>query len=110
MNIARMNVRIRLQRAAVSSDEIGNHTNAWEDYHSCAATAGGEGGQERDAAAQTVDHGTVTFTVRSCALTDAVTPDGFRLLFDGLVYDILSVDHMNYKRKCVKYKCRKAVR
>lgn len=108
MNIALMNVRITVQKAVVASDAIGNRKNIWKDYYSCAATAGGESGLEKEAAAQTVDHSDVTFTVRSCMLTNAVTSDEFRILFDGGIYDILSVNHMNYKHKCVKYRCRKA--
>lgn len=110
MNIALMNVRITVQKSVVVSDDIGNRKSAWKDYYSCAATVGGEYGQEKEAAAQTVDHSDITFTVRSCASADAVTSDGFRIIFDGGIYDIFSIDHMNYKHKCVKYRCRKAVR
>ena len=28
----------------------------------------------------------------------------------GGIYDIVAVDHMNYKKKCIKFKCRKARR
>lgn len=110
MNIALMNVRITVQKSVVVSDDIGNRGNAWENYYSCAATVGGENGQEKEAAAQMVDHSYITFTVRSCAIADAVTSDGFRIIFDGGIYDIFSIDHMNYRHKCVKYRCRKAGR
>ena len=110
MDIALMNVRITIQKAAVASDDIGNRKNTWEDYYYCAATVGDEYGMEKEEAAQTVDHSDITFTVRSCSLADAVTSDGFRILFNGVVYDIFSIDHMNYKHKCVKYRCRKAGR
>ena len=110
MNVALLNVRISLLKHTVITDEIGNHTNSWEDYYSCAATVGGEYGQEKEAAAQTVDHGDITFTVRSCEKADAVKSDEFRILFDGDFYDIFSIDHMNYKHKCIKYRCRKVTK
>lgn len=110
MNVALLNVRITLKRHVVTVDAIGNHKNGWEDYYSCAATVGGEYGQEKEAAAQTVDHGDITFTVRSCALADAVKSDEFRILFNGDLYDIFSIDHMNYKHKSIKYRCRKVTK
>lgn len=30
-----------------------------------------------------------------------------RVLFDGAVYNIVSIDHMNFKKKCLKFKCEK---
>ena len=108
MNIGLLNERIMIQKLLFMTDEIGNHVNTWEDYHPCACTVSGEGGQEKEAAAQTVDHTDIAFTVRSCGSTDAVTTDGYRIVFAGCVYDIISIDHMNYRHKCVKYRCRKA--
>ena len=110
MNIALMNVRIMFQKSAVAADEIGNRKNAWEDYYSCAATVGGEKGQEKEAAAQTVDLADITFTVRSCRLTEGITADGFRIIFRGEKYDILSIDHMSHKHVCLKFRCRKVGR
>ena len=37
-----------------------------------------------------------------------VTADGFRILFQGEVYNIVAVDHMNYKKKALKFRCEKA--
>ncbi len=33
-----------------------------------------------------------------------------RILFRDQVYDIVSVDHLNYKKKCLKFTCRKVRR
>ena len=35
---------------------------------------------------------------------------GYRVVFGGELYDILAIDHMNYKKKSIKFKCRKARR
>lgn len=110
MNIALMNVRIMFQKSAVVADEIGNRNKAWEDYYSCAATVSGEKGLEKETAAQNVDHAEITFTVRSCRLTDEITTDGFRIIFQGEKYDILSIDHMSHKHVCLKFRCRKVRR
>ena len=37
-------------------------------------------------------------------------PWAYPVVFGGGIYDILDIDHMNYKKKCIKFKCRKARR
>lgn len=110
MDIALMNVRILFQRNVVKMDKIGNHTNTWEDYYSCYATVSGEGGTEKTAAGLVVDDSDISFSVRYCRLVSKIESTGYRILFDGSIYNILSIDHMNYKRKSVKFKCQKVRR
>ena len=50
------------------------------------------------------------FTVRWCRETAAVTSTGYRIRFRGDVFNILSVDPMNYQKKEIKLHCRKAER
>ena len=50
------------------------------------------------------------FTLRWCAASSVITPTEYRVVMDGQIYDILSVDHMNFKHKSVKLRCRKARR
>ena len=52
----------------------------------------------------------MTVTVRYCMKTAQITPTGFRIIFHGEVYDIVNVDHMNFKKKCLKFICRKVRR
>ena len=107
MNVGLLNERITFQKNTVVSDRIGNRTNSWEDYYSCACTVGGEYGIEKEAAAQTVEHTDISFTVRYCNIVNAVTAEGFRIAFRNCIYNIVSVDHMNYKKKSIKFRCRK---
>ena len=37
MDISKLRSRITIQQAVVQTDAIGNHTNAWVDFWSCAA-------------------------------------------------------------------------
>ena len=110
MNIGLLNVRISVQKSTTQTDSIGNHMNAWQEYYSCAATLSGEIGQEADDAGITVDNMKADFTVRYCELTSAITPLRYRVIYNGERYDILSVDHLNNKRKAVKLRCQKARR
>ena len=110
MDIALLNTRIQIQKNGVAVDAIGNHTNTWEDYFSCAATVGNESGAETDTAGQTVESANCAFTVRWCSETAAVTPTGYRIVWNGELYNITYIDHMNNKRKSLKIWCKKVRR
>lgn len=110
MDIALLNVRVTFQKNTVMVDAIGNHKNVWTDFYSCHATVSGEGGSEKAVAGLIVEDSDLSFTVRYCNKTAAVTADGFRVLFDGGFYNIVAIDHLNYKKKALKFKCEKARR
>ena len=113
MEIGLLNVRITFQENAVAVDGIGNHKNTWADYYSCHATVSGEAGNqtsESDVAGTVADESSISFTVRYCKKASVIDSTGYRVAFGGELYDILAVDHMNYKKKCLKFKCRKARR
>ena len=110
MKISLLNEKIMIQKTVVTSDDIGNRKNAWEDYYSCFATIGGEGGSEKAEAGQTLDGANITFTVRYYSGLVNIVSTGFRILFRGEIYNILSVDHMNWKKKSLKFRCEKARR
>lgn len=110
MKVSLLNEKILFQKSAVVSDAIGNRKNVWEDYYSCFATIGGEGGNEKLEAGQTTDGATITFSVRYCDKLVDIVSTSFRILFCGEIYNILSVDHMNWKKKSLKFRCEKARR
>ena len=53
---------------------------------------------------------TIAFSVRACEKTKALTSIGFRVQFEGQVYNIVSIDKMNYDNKEIKIRCKKEVR
>ena len=110
MNIALLNVRITVQKSIVANDRYGNHVNTWEPYLSCYATVGGETPKQESEAGQTVDDGRADFTIRYCKAAAVINATGYRVLLDDEVFDILGVNHMNYKGKGIKLLCRKARR
>lgn len=113
MDVAAMNVRITFQKNEPVSDTIGNHTNRWTDYYSCHATVSdsvGKSSAESEAVGQIVAHPDISFTVRFCRKAKAVDTTGFRILWDGGIYDILKVDHLSNKKRALKFKCEKAGR
>lgn len=107
MDIALLNVKITFQKNEVIVDEIGNHRNAWTDFYTCFATASGEGGSEKSVAGLIVDDSDISFTVRYCKKLSGIDSTKCRILFDGNLYNIVSIDHMNFKKKALKFKCEK---
>lgn len=113
MEVSLLNVKITFQKNAVEVDGAGNHKNTWADHYSCHATVSGEAGKqtsESDVAGTVVDESDISFTVRYCKKASVIDSTGYRVVFGGELYDILAIDHMNYKKKCLKFKCRKARR
>lgn len=94
MKIELLNVRIYLNKNAVTVDSIGNHKNEWEPYYTCYATVSAEGGKEMTDAGMVVDDSTIDFTIRWCRQSAAITSTSYRVQFQDELYDILSVDHI----------------
>ena len=110
MDIAAMNVRITFQKQDVVVDEIGNRSNEWTDYYSCFATISNSSGKtdtESEGAGTTLDELDIGFTVRFCKKTMAVDTTGFRILWNGGVYNIQKVDHLSLKKHALKFRCEK---
>lgn len=110
MDVALLNVKIVFQKNEVVVDAIGNHTSKWVDDYSCYATVSGEGGSEKAVAGLIVEDYDLAFTVRYCKKAAEVTVDGYRIKFGDALYNIVSIDHMNYKKKAMKFKCEKVRR
>lgn len=109
MDIGRMNERITFEKNTTVADKVGNHVNTWEEYFSCFAYASTYEAEEKDSEV-TTEQRTVTFHVRYCSELKNLTSTGFRVRFHGEVYNIASVDMMNYQRREIRLLCRKEAR
>lgn len=107
MNVTLLNTRIQIQKTVVVTDEIGNHKNEWVDYFSCYATVSGERGSEVHKVGETLESVSIAFTIRYSSETEVITPTTHRVIFNDEIYNITNVDHMNFKRKCLKLSCEK---
>lgn len=110
MEIALLNVKTTIQKNTLTVDEIGNHLNGWTDYYTCHATVSGEGGKETVTVGMTAEDTDISFTVRYCKAAKAITSTGYRVIFQNEIYNIISIDHMNFKRKAIKLRCQKVSR
>ena len=63
--------------------------------------------RKKATAGLTVVDSDISFTIRFCKQAAKVTADGFRILFGGEIYNIVAVDHMNYSREALKFRCKR---
>lgn len=102
MDISKLRSRITIQRAVVQKDAIGNHINAWEDFWSCAAYVNLASGKEYGAAGQTLGSDTLVFEVRWCERLRELDSTRFRILFGGSIYNIITVDDVQFRHEKLK--------
>lgn len=110
MNIAAMNVRITIQENSVTADRIGNHRLAWRDLYTCWATPVQGGGGEGAKAGTTNSHDSLDFTVRYAKKLDGLDSTKLRIVHDGTIYNVTSIDPMEFKHNSLKFKCEKVKR
>ena len=102
MDISKLRSRITIQHSEVVTDAIGNHTNAWVDYWSCAAYANLASGKEYGAAGQTFGSDTQVFEVRWCERLRDLDTTKIRILFGGAIYNIITVDDVQFRHERLK--------
>lgn len=113
LNVSLMNEKVTFQKNTVITDSIGNRKNAWEDFYTCYATIGGEGmasSKEKEEAGTIIEDTGMTVTIRYCKKASEICSTTHRIIFRDEIYDITNVDHMNFKKKCLKFSCRKVRR
>lgn len=110
MDVALLNIKITFQKNVVIDDAIGNHRSDWVDFYTCHATVSGENGREKHITGTTVEDSDLAFTIRWCKKASLIDVTGYRVVFHGELYNITSVDHMNYKKECLKFRCQKVRR
>lgn len=107
MNISLLNQRAIFQKCEVTEDEIGNHQNTWTDFYSCMGTISNETGSQEEEIGKSVYHPEMDVTIRYCKKAFEIEPLSYRVIFNGSSYDITSVNHLNYKKRCMKFHLRK---
>jgi len=107
MKIGLLNTKIVFQEKTTTVDSIGNTQNTWTDHYTCFATVSGESGKEQFVAESTAVKNGISFTVRYCSYLNGVHSDTHRIKFNSEKYNILEIDHLNYKKKAIKFICQK---
>lgn len=109
MNIGKMDEMILIQKNAVIIDTIGNHRALWEDYFSCHSRASTYNADESNNEV-IYENRTVTFEIRYCSKAASLDAVHYRVIHKNQIYNIKSVDFMNFDHKTVKLRCALEVR
>lgn len=110
MDAAALRSKVTFQKNEAVTDKYGNHKNTWTDYYTCFATIGGEGmagSKEGQAAGTTVEDFSMTVSVRYCQKAAAVDSTHYRVVFMDDIYNIVNIDHLNFRKKSLKFTCRR---
>ena len=110
MRISDLNRKITFQNKAVEVDEIGNHKSVWMDYITTSAYISFQGKGEEVFLGMEVDRSDISFTVRFQNRLENINTSEYRILFDDEMYNIVSIDFMNYKNRLIKFRCKKVSR
>lgn len=110
MRVSDLNRKIILQNKAVEVDEIGNHKSVWMDYITTSAYISFQGKGEEVFLGMEVDRSDISFTVRFQNRLKNINTSEYRILFGDEIYNIISIDFMNYKNRLIKFRCRKVSR
>ena len=85
MEAARLNQVIQFQKRVNHIDEIGNHTNTWENYYKCHATISNFSSRETDEGSQTLETEEFDCTVRSCNILKPLGGVDYRVVYDNAI-------------------------
>lgn len=110
MNISSLNQVITIEKQQAEKDFIGNRTNSWEFYHKCHAQVSVSTGKQSDESnivGVTTEHPVYTFTVRYSNILSAISTAGYRVIFNGGIYNIAIIDYLKFQNKVIRIKCRK---
>ena len=110
MKISDLNRKIIFQNKNVEVDEIGNHKSVWADCLETAAYISFQGKGEEVFLGMEVDRSDISFTVRFQNRLKKINTSEYRILFEDEIYNIISIDFMNYKNIFIKFRCRKVSR
>ncbi|APM39854.1 phage head closure protein [Clostridium kluyveri] len=92
--------KITLQKLTTSTNENGFEEEVWEDYLAVWASVSNLYGREYFGAAAVQAEKTVKFAIRYLA---GISSD-MRILFEGIKYNITSIDNIKYRNRYMEIK------
>ena len=95
---------VTIQQYVSGFDDIGNPSEEWQEYKTCYAYVNGLSGREYWEAAVVHGENTVEFVFRWKPFFDDMNTKQYRLLFNSGIYDITSIDNIQFRNKTVKIK------
>lgn len=86
--------KIVIQKLEVVQDDIGNQKTEWVDWKIVWVERNNLWGQEYYAAKAVNEENTVVFMVRHASFIDQLNNVDYRIKYDGEIYDIKQIDHL----------------
>lgn len=105
-NVGRMDKRIVIQVLAAESDNIGNQITVWENFHKCWANVGGVSGKEYWQAREQHEEKIISFKLRYCRKLDDLNSTGYRIMYNGKIYNIQYIDNLHQANSLLVIKAR----
>lgn len=110
MKISDLNKKIIIQNKVVRVDKIGNHKSDWSDYLKTNAYISYQGKGEEVFLGMEQDRSDISFTVRFQNRLKNINTSEYRIILEDSLYNIISIDFMNYKNKFIKFRCKQVER
>lgn len=110
MKVSLLNTRIVIQESVVIKDRIGNQSDDWQSVYECFATVSNESPIEQTDVGATWDNSKIDFTIRYSSEVSNLSSTKHRVVFNQVFYNIMGIDHMNYKKKSLKLHCQRVER
>lgn len=104
MEIGKFNQKIIIQKKTIISDNIGNQTEKWINFHECWAEVNGVYGREYWQARQANEEKTINFKIRCCKKIEYLNSTDFRIFFRNANYDIQVVNNEFFGDKFLRIK------
>ena len=108
INPGEFNRKILIEKSVIKTDDCGNQLAEWQPWKSLWAKINSLYGQEYWQAAAHGQENTVVFTMRWCKLLDVFERSKelplYRIVYNGVQYDIKSYDNVKGENKLVKIK------
>lgn len=102
MNAGAFKEKIWLQKCTITADGLGNKKEDWKDHRRLYGYANGLSGREYWEAAGVQAEHTINFIFRWHPWMDGLNTKEYRLLFRGGVYNITSIDNIQFRNQLVK--------
>lgn len=91
MEIGKLNQRITILEHRTVVDEIGNHITKWDEIDSCWASVTVKNSVENSDNGTTKEVQTLQFMIRQNSMTMGISTSANRILFRGVIYDIVGM-------------------
>ena len=107
MNAGAYRETVIIEKNSFKTDDIGNQVSIWKEYYKGYAYMNNLSGSEYWEAAQTQAQNTVMFILRYHPLMDTMNTKEFRMIHHEKVYNIISIDNVQYKNETIKIRATK---